>query len=192
MGNYIRSPAISGKIDEENKKWYEKLESIGKEGFHWRGGAKRELIGTYMWIHRFIFLRSSFSPSMNDEKLTVTLVDSQGMFDYETTMTLTSSIFSWATLLISYQIYNVDKIQEDNLIHLTLFLEYGPMALIGKVNTNIGYADPNNEVHDNAKYVNDRKEKSYVHFELTILINLLFLALRYLDDNKSVDKTVEK
>ena len=54
-------------------------------------------------------------------------------------MTLTASIFSWATLLISYQIYNVDKIQDDNLIHLTLFLEYGPMALIGKVNTNIGF-----------------------------------------------------
>ena len=58
--------------------------------------------------------------------MAVILVDTQGMFDNETTMALTASIFGLSTLLSSYQIYNVDKrIQEDNLQQLALFSEYG-------------------------------------------------------------------
>jgi atlastin len=77
-------------------------------------------------------------------------MDTQGMFDNETTMTLTAQIFGLSTLVSSFQvinctsttlfsppnhlfplkIYNVDKrIQEDNLQHLALFSEYGRMAL---------------------------------------------------------------
>ena len=59
-------------------------------------------------------------------------------------------------------------------------------------NTNHGYADSNNEVHDNSKYVDDRKVKSYFYFEVTVLIHLLFLTLCYLDDNKSIDRTIGK
>lgn len=58
-----------------------------------------------------------------------------GMFDNETTMTLTAQIFGLSTLVSSFQIYNVDKrIQEDNLQHLALFSEYGRMALLPQVN----------------------------------------------------------
>ena len=64
------------------------------------------------------------------EKLAVLLMDTQGMFDNETTMTLTAQIFGLSTLVSSFQIYNVDKrIQEDNLQHLALFSEYGRLAL---------------------------------------------------------------
>ena len=57
-------------------------------------------------------------------------MDTQGMFDNESTMTLTAQIFGLSTLVSSFQIYNVDKrIQEDNLQHLALFSEYGRMAL---------------------------------------------------------------
>ena len=63
------------------------------------------------------------------EDLAVLLVDTQGMFDHETTVGLTAAIFGLSTLLSSYQIYNVDKrIQEDNLQQLALFTEYGRMA----------------------------------------------------------------
>jgi atlastin len=66
----------------------------------------------------------------NGENLAVLLVDSQGMFDNETTMSLTTSIFGLSTLLSSYQIYNVDKrIQEDNLQQLALFSEYARLAV---------------------------------------------------------------
>ena len=58
-------------------------------------------------------------------------MDTQGMFDNESTMTLTAQIFGLSTLVSSFQIYNVDKrIQEDNLQHLALFSEYGRMALL--------------------------------------------------------------
>ena len=64
------------------------------------------------------------------EKFAVLLMDTQGMFDNESTMTLTAQIFGLSTLVSSFQIYNVDKrIQEDNLQHLALFSEYGRMAL---------------------------------------------------------------
>ena len=70
------------------------------------------------------------------------------------------------------------------------------------INANLGYASPNNKVYDNTyraiasrmvlKYVDDRKKKSHFHFELFVLINLLFLSLRYLDDNNRVDRTIGK
>ena len=58
------------------------------------------------------------------------------------------------------------------------------------VNTNLDYVEPNNKAHDHLKYIDNRKVKSYYHFELTGLINLLFLTLRYLDNNTRVDRTV--
>ena len=68
------------------------------------------------------------------EDVAVLLVDTQGMFDHETTVGLTAAIFGLSTLLSSYQIYNVDKrIQEDNLQQLALFTEYGRMAFEAEV-----------------------------------------------------------
>ena len=72
----------------------------------------------------------------------------------------------------------------DEWLHLVMILERT------MVNTNLGYVEPNNDAHDNHKYVNDRKVKSYFHFELNVLIYLLFLTLHYLVDTKSVDRTV--
>lgn len=66
----------------------------------------------------------------NGEKAAVILVDTQGIFDSETTQMLTASIFGLSTLISSNQIYNVvNRIQEDNLQHLALFSEYGRVAL---------------------------------------------------------------
>ena len=57
-------------------------------------------------------------------------MDTQGMFDNETSMSLTAQIFGLSTFVSSYQIYNVDKrLQEDNLQHLALFSEYGRLAV---------------------------------------------------------------
>ena len=63
------------------------------------------------------------------QKVAVLLMDTQGMFDNDTTMTLTAQIFGLSTMMASYQIYNVqNRIQEDNLQHLALFSEYGRLA----------------------------------------------------------------
>ena len=123
-----KAKAIS-KEDEEptkesEKRWYEQFESLGKEGFDWKAGSERNTTGIWMWSHPFFLERG------RDEPLAVLVVDTQGMFDHETTMALTASIFGLSTLLSSYQIYNVDKrIQEDNLQQLALFTEYARTAM---------------------------------------------------------------
>jgi hypothetical protein len=83
-----------------------------------------------MWSEPFIRSTSA----TNGEKIAILLMDTQGMFDNETTMTLTAQIFGLSTLVSSFQVYNVCRqIQEDNLQHLALFSEYGRMALMPKV-----------------------------------------------------------
>jgi len=92
----------------------------GETGFSWRAGRKRNTTGIWMWGEPFI--RKSHS----GEDIALFLIDTQGMFDSETSQMLTASIFGLSTLFSSYQIYNVDKrVQEDNLQHLALFTEYG-------------------------------------------------------------------
>jgi atlastin len=99
----------------------------GEKGFSWRAGRKRNTTGIWMWETPFI------RKSATGEDIAVFLIDTQGMFDSETSQMLTASIFGLSTLLSSYQIYNVDKrVQEDNLQHLALFTEYGRMALFGR------------------------------------------------------------
>mmetsp|Transcript_116925 Transcript_116925/g.239233 ORF Transcript_116925/g.239233 Transcript_116925/m.239233 type:complete len:584 (-) Transcript_116925:1608-3359(-) len=108
-----------------DKKWFEKIESIENDAFHWRGGSERNTTGIWMWSQPHFVKKG-------DESMAVLIVDSQGMFDNETTMSLTASIFGLSTLLSSYQIYNVDKrIQEDNLQQLALFSEYARLAVEG-------------------------------------------------------------
>jgi len=113
---------------EEDTKWYENLESLGNDGFDWRGGAERNTTGIWMWSTPHIMPRKNKDGTK--ENIAVLLVDTQGMFDHDTTMGLTAAIFGLSTLLSSYQIYNVDKrIQEDHLQQLAMFSEYGRMAI---------------------------------------------------------------
>ena len=103
-----------------NKHWYDKTDTLGNDGFHWRAGEERDTTGIWMWSHPYLI-----------QNLAVLLVDTQGMFDNETTMILTTSIFGLSTLLSSYQIFNVDKkIGEDSLQQLALFSEYARSAMV--------------------------------------------------------------
>lgn len=115
----------TGNDQNDGKKWYERVQTLNQhEGsFDWRGGTERNTTGMWMWSEPYFLSRE------NGEDIAVLLVDTQGMFDHETTVGLTAAIFGLSTLLSSYQIYNVDKrIQEDNLQQLALFSEYGRMA----------------------------------------------------------------
>ncbi|CAM9552674.1 unnamed protein product, partial [Discosporangium mesarthrocarpum] len=92
--------------------------------FQWRGGSERMTTGIWIWSEPF------FRRVANGKTVAIMLVDTQGMFDNETSMGLTACIFALSTLLSSCQIYNVEKrIQEDHLQQLALFSEYGRMAL---------------------------------------------------------------
>jgi atlastin len=53
-----------------------------------------------MWSEPFIRTTSA----AGGEKLAVLLMDTQGMFDNETTMTLTAQIFGLSTLVSSFQV----------------------------------------------------------------------------------------
>lgn len=113
---------------EPSTKWYEKFKSLGHDGFGWRGGAERNTTGIWMWSHPFIlplasnqtekiavllvdtqgrycydFYWKMFSldrihcaPYLTCDTLTPCPT---GMFDNETTMNLTASIFGLSTLL---------------------------------------------------------------------------------------------
>jgi len=123
---FVRYLTDLSKYEENNDiKWYNKFSSIGQDsGFHWRGGSERDTTGIWMWSHPFCLKRD------NGEMLAVLLIDTQGMFDHETTMAVTASIFGLSTLISSYQIFNIDKrIQEDHLQQLALFSEYGRIAI---------------------------------------------------------------
>lgn len=76
-----------------------------------------------MWVWNKAFLIRN--PKDQNNQIAVILMDTQGMFDGETNQMMTTCIFGLATLLSSYQIYNIDKrLQEDILQHLALFSEY--------------------------------------------------------------------
>ena len=110
--------------------------SSGKKGdghhsFAWRGGQERQTTGIWMWSEPFLR-----TPKGSSEPLAILLMDTQGMFDNETSMALTAQIFGLSTFVSSFQIYNVEKrIQEDNLQHLALFSEYGRIAVKPKTTT---------------------------------------------------------
>ena len=95
--------------------------TLSKKGFSHRGGSDRNTEGIWLWSEPFI-IPNEFVPG---GELCLLLMDTQGMFDGQTTQMLTTSIFGLSTLLSSYQIYNIEKrLQEDHLQHLALFSEY--------------------------------------------------------------------
>lgn len=117
-GLYEKDANLEGNGNESNG------DGTNASGFGWKAGKERNTTGIWMWGKYFM-------RKVNNENVAVFLIDTQGMFDSETSQMLTASIFGLSTLLSSYQIYNVDKrIQEDNLQHLALFTEYGRMALV--------------------------------------------------------------
>lgn len=98
--------------------------------FAWRGGEERETTGIWMWSEPFC--RIIENAEGKQEKIAIILMDTQGMFDNETSMTLTAQIFGLSTFVSSFQIFNVNRqLSEDSLQHLALFSEYGRLA-VGK------------------------------------------------------------
>lgn len=93
------------------------------KGFSWRHGPERETTGILMWSE--VFLHES-----KNEKYAIILMDTQGVFDSQSTAKDCAFIFALSTLISSVQIYNISQqIQENDLQHLQLFTEYGRMVL---------------------------------------------------------------
>ncbi|XP_055309313.1 atlastin-like [Sitodiplosis mosellana] len=108
---------VSDWLGEENN-------SSGLTGFKWRSGRKRETTGIWMWSEVFTH---DFS---NGEKVAIILLDTQGIFDDQSSVRDCTTIFALSMMLSSVQCYNVmQNIKEDDLQHLELFTEYGRLAL---------------------------------------------------------------
>ncbi|KAI3388845.1 hypothetical protein SNEBB_005836 [Seison nebaliae] len=101
---------------------------VGKEsdpltGFHWKGGSDRDTTGILMWSEPFLVKRGS-------EEIAILLMDTQGAFDSESTVKDCATIFALSLMISSTHVYNImNNIQEDDLQHLSLFTEYGKLAI---------------------------------------------------------------
>lgn len=92
-------------------------DTLKSNGFAWSGGQERQTTGMWMWSEPFFRKISSYP-----EEIAILLMDTQGMFDNETTMSLTARIFGLSTLISSYQVITIDIFGDlwDNVIFVLL------------------------------------------------------------------------
>lgn len=97
--------------------WLNKEDKI--KGFKWRSGTGRVTTGIQIWSEPFILEKT------NGEKVAVLLVDTQGVFDNDSTMADCTAIFALSILISSVQMYNLMRqIQENDLHHFEFFIEF--------------------------------------------------------------------
>lgn len=103
--------------------WIGEDNSTELSGFLWRGGRKPATTGIVMWSDIFTH------DYENGDRVAIILLDTQGTFDSRTTLLESTIVFALSTLLASVQCFNVmQNIQEDDLQHLQLFVEYARLA----------------------------------------------------------------
>ena len=94
-------------------------------GFSWRSGADRDTMGIVVWNDVFLH-----TDEETDEKIAIIVIDTQGLFDSETTAVNNSRIFALSTLISSIQVLNLSGvIQEDQLQYLQFATEFANFAL---------------------------------------------------------------
>ncbi|XP_070509052.1 atlastin-like [Chironomus tepperi] len=93
-------------------------------GFTWRSGTKRDTTGIIMWSDVFLH-----TLELTGEKIAIVVMDTQGLFDNETSPADNSRIFALGTLISSIQVLNlVGIIQEDQLQYLQFATEFARFA----------------------------------------------------------------
>lgn len=99
-------------------------------GFHWKRGTERQTSGILIWSEIFYYTMRS------GKKIGILLMDTQGIFDNNTSSKDNVTVFALSNLLASVQIFNLsERIQENNLQHLELFMKYGMLALSNNRNS---------------------------------------------------------
>lgn len=92
-------------------------------GFSWRSGTERDTTGMIFWSD--VFLHTT----RYNEKLAIFIVDTQGLFDNETTPMENSKIFALSTLVSSIQVINLNGvIREDELDYFQFGMEFAKLA----------------------------------------------------------------
>ena len=99
-------------------------------GFSWKSGTNRDTTGLVLWSDIFLY------DAPNGEKIAIYLMDTQGLFDHQTTTADNSRIFSLSTLISSVQILNLfNIIHEDQLQYLQFATEFARYAAESKTNS---------------------------------------------------------
>ncbi|XP_070497542.1 atlastin-2-like [Chironomus tepperi] len=94
------------------------------KGFSWRSGPACETKGIVMWND--VFLHTSLD---TNEKFAIVVMDTQGLFDNETSPTENSRIFALGTLISSVQVLNLTGVvQEDQLQYLQFATEFARLS----------------------------------------------------------------
>lgn len=94
------------------------------EGFSWRVGATRDTTGIIIWNDVFLYKEKK-----TKQDIAIIVIDTQGLFDNETTPRDNSRIFALGTLMSSIQVLNLSqKIPEDQLQYLQFATEYASFA----------------------------------------------------------------
>lgn len=93
-------------------------------GFESYASSERVTSGIMMWPELFLY------DSPEHGKLAIVLMDTQGLFDNQTSLAHNSTIFTLTAMMSSVQIYNVmNNLNENDLQLMQLFSEYGKAAL---------------------------------------------------------------
>lgn len=88
-------------------------------GFKSMGGQKPVTSGISMWSDVFTY------DSENGEKLAILVMDTQGVFDSQTSKDLCTVLFATSLMMASTQCYNVmNDIHQPDIDHLELFMGY--------------------------------------------------------------------
>lgn len=105
------------------------------KGFEWQGGTERVTSGIHIWSKPFI------CENQNKETVAVLLMDTQGVFDNDSSVKDCASIFALTNLISSVQIYNLmQQLQEDDLQHLEFFAAFGKLVVKESNETDINNA----------------------------------------------------
>lgn len=97
-----------------NKKNWIGDENEPLKGFSWRSGSKRDTTGVVLWDDVFLH-----TVEETGEKIAIIVMDTQGLFDGQTTTNGNSSISTLSSLISSLQVFNIQQlIQADQLEYL--------------------------------------------------------------------------
>lgn len=98
--------------------------NVPLNGFSWKNGTDCDTTGIILWSEPHVMTCS------NGEEYAILLMDTQGTFDKKSTMKKNAMIFALSTMISSMQIFNINsQIREDKLEFLSLFINYGRLAL---------------------------------------------------------------
>ncbi|CAG9802095.1 unnamed protein product [Chironomus riparius] len=115
----------------KNENWMGSCDEPLK-GFSWRSGIDRDTIGIILWNDVFLH-----TLDYSGEKLAIVIMDTQGLFDNNSSPTENSRIFALSNLISSVQVLNLaNRIQEDQLQHLQFATEYTQFTVIDSIEAN--------------------------------------------------------